>query len=247
MKQKILQVQKDHKGVYLDPRTKMFMVLTISTIMLSSGETGLMRFVKPLLAALPFLLLAGKEKEKALLYAISYTVSLLVVIYFLNTTQGLIHFILTALCGFITRFIPGIMAGYYMVTTMTVSEFTASMERMHVTEKLTIPLSVMFRFFPTVGEEYASIKDAMEMRGILFGGKHPFKILEYRMVPLLSSCVKIADELSAAALTRGLGSPIKRTNICQIGFKILDMGIWLLCMISIICFFIYKAELINLV
>lgn len=32
------------------------------------------------------------------------------------------------------------------------------------------------------------------------------------------SCVKIGDELSAAALTRGLGAPVKRTNICKIGF-----------------------------
>ena len=40
-----------------------------------------------------------------------------------------------------------------------------------------------------------------------FGGKNPFLMLEYRLVPLMVSVVKIGDELSAAALTRGLGAP----------------------------------------
>lgn len=84
-------------------------------------------------------------------------------------------------------------------------------------------------FFPTVGEEYGSITDAMRMRGIRFGGGKPAKMLEYRMVPLMISCVKIGDELSAAALTRGLGAPVKRTNICKIGFGAWDFFALLLC------------------
>lgn len=35
--------------------------------------------------------------------------------------------------------------------------------------------------------------------------------------------IKIGEELSAAALTRGLGAPVRRTNICKIGFKALDI------------------------
>lgn len=65
----------------------------------------------------------------------------------------------------------------------------------------------MFRFFPTVGEEYGSIADAMRMRGIRFGGGKPAKMLEYRMVPLMISCVKIGDELSAAARNSSRSQP----------------------------------------
>lgn len=46
-----------------------------------------------------------------------------------------------------------------------------------------IPMSVIFRFFPTIGEENAAISDAMRMRGIRFGGKHPGRMLEYRLIP----------------------------------------------------------------
>lgn len=46
--------------------------------------------------------------------------------------------------------------------------------------------------------------------------------MEYRLIPLMVSVIKIGDELSAAALTRGLGAPVRRTNVCEIGFHVQD-------------------------
>ena len=71
-------------------------------------------------------------------------------------------------------------------------------------------------------EEFQSIDDAMRMRGICFGGKKTSKVLEYKKIPMLICSVRIGEELSAAAITRGLASGNKRTNICKIGFGILD-------------------------
>lgn len=103
----------------------------------------------------------------------------------------------------------------------------------YMLKQIVIPLSVMFRFFPTVGEEASSISDAMRMRGISFGGNHPGKMLEYRLIPLMTCSVKIGDELSAAALTRGLGADVKRTNICKIGFRFVDYIVLLGCIITL--------------
>lgn len=121
--------------------------------------------------------------------------------------------------------------GYYTVHTTTVSEFIAAMERIHLSEKIVIPVAVMLRFFPTVMEEYHSIGDAMRMRGIRLGGKKTTKILEYRFIPMMICSVKIGEELSAAALTRGLGAPVRRTNICHIGFRVVDIILILGCII----------------
>lgn len=143
------------------------------------------------------------------------------------------NFLVLATAGILSQFIPGLMMGYYTVTTTTVSEFVAAMERMHMPKQIVIPLSVMFRFFPTVGEEASSISDAMRMRGISFGGNHPGKMLEYRLIPLMTCSVKIGDELSAAALTRGLGADVKRTNICKIGFRFVDYIVLLGCIITL--------------
>ena len=118
---------------------------------------------------------------------------------------------------------------YYVVTTTTVSEFIAGMERLHMPNQITIPMAVMFRFFPTVMEEWNSIGDAMKMRGIRLCGGKAGSILEYRLVPMLMCSVKIGEELSAASLTRGLGGPVKRTNICNIGIHLQDVFMLLLC------------------
>ena len=132
---------------------------------------------------------------------------------------------------------PGFIMGYYLVSTTTVSEFVAAMEKMHIPQKIVIPMSVVFRFFPTVKEEYATIRDAMKIRGITTL-RSPVKMLEYRVVPLMMSIAKIGEELSAAALTRGLGAPQKRTNICKIGFGPLDIFFFLLAIPCWVGFFI---------
>ena len=80
----------------------------------------------------------------------------------------------------------------------------------------------MMRFFPTLAEEYRSIRDAMKMRGVQFGGGKATKMVTYRLIPLLFSSISIGDELSAAAITRGLGAPVKRPNVCEIGFHMHD-------------------------
>ena len=48
-------------------------------------------------------------------------------------------------------------------------------------------------------------------------------MIEYRLIPMMTCSVKIGQELSAASLTRGLGGPTKRTNICKIGFGVWDI------------------------
>ena len=149
---------------------------------------------------------------------IFYTAAYLLSVFVMPHCKGLVNFLLLAMCGIVLRFLPGIMTGAYVVSTTTVSEFIAAMEKMHVSQKITIPLAVMFRFFPTVVEEASSINKAMAMRDIKFGGSKVFKMLEYRLIPMMTCSVKIGQELSAASLTRGLGSPVKRTNICKIGF-----------------------------
>ena len=122
--------------------------------------------------------------------------------------------------------------GYITVRTTTVSEFVASMKKLHLPEQIIIPMSVIFRFFPTVVEGYNAIGDAMKMRGIRFGGGKASAMLEYRLVPVIMCSVKIGEELNAAALTRGLGGPVKRTNICEIGFHVQDVFFLLLCVVA---------------
>ena len=213
-------------GIVLDPRTKLFMLITITTLMFSTSNDGIMNIVKPILSLIPFALILSEHKFKtAGKYAVLYAVCFVLERLALNVWSGMISFLILAATSIMTRFAPGIMTGAYLISSTSVSEFISAMERMHVTEKIIIPLSVIFRFFPTIKEEYQAIRDAMKMRGIR---------------PLMVSVIKIGDELSAAALTRGLGAPVRRTNVCEIGFHVQDFSAIVVCFACFILFFLHQ-------
>ena len=218
---------------FLDPRTKMLLVLTIATICVAGGSDLPTTISKILLSFIPFILYLHERRFKmAFIYMAFYVFSSVGGTIFIRNTYGILNFIVVALFMCISRFMPGLMMGAYLVTTTKVSEFMAAMDRMHIPQSVSIALSVTFRFFPTLKEEYQSISKSMRVRGIRFGGGKPFQMLEYRLIPLMISSMKISEELSAAALTRGLGSPKKRTNICDIGFRIPDLLAIILCLFS---------------
>ena len=228
----ILQPDVTKRGLVLDPRTKLFLLFTMTFFVLGFTGGEILNYFMPAFCIIPAiaLLSAGKYKMTAS-YVIIYSLAVYITYSFNETTTGLMHFLIFGSCAIITRILPCLMTGAYMMSTTTVSEFTAAMLKMHVSEKVIIPLSVMFRFFPTVMDEYRSISAAMRMRDIRLGGKNVLKMAEYRLVPLMTSCARIGEELSAAALTRGLGGECRRTNICKIGFQTVDKIVILLCIV----------------
>lgn len=234
MNWQVLSSQAENQGIRLDPRTKLFLLITISILVVGGEVSGIMVVIKPLTAFIPFLLLLTIGKRRQAICFTSVFVTLFLCELLILPAMGKSGFLLLFFCGLFGRLLSGVVMGYYTVSTTTVSEFIAAMERIHLTQKLIIPLAVMFRFFPTVMEEYHSIGDAMRMRGIRLGGRKTLKILEYRFIPMMICSVKIGEELSAASLTRGLGAPIKRTNICQVGFHRVDIFMIVFCVLVLV-------------
>lgn len=101
-------------------------------------------------------------------------------------------------------------------------------------------MSVIFAF-PNHQRRISGHPGCNENAGHTIRRENPFLMLEYRLVPLMVSVVKIGDELSAAALTRGLGAPVKRTNVCQIGFHVQDL-IAILFALSVLPCFVSAAD-----
>lgn len=222
MQNSYMQVLKVDGLIRLDPRTKIIMLLVINI----SAFTVHTWYIMALAALLPLSLLALDKKivlSVVLTFIITFTLG--IHILFNEASYGALSIFMAMLTSVINRMGPGLIMGYYLLSTTTVSELIAAMERARLPKQIIIPISVMFRFFPTIKEESASINDAMRMRGISMGKSRGgmLALLEYRLVPLFISCVKIGDELSCSALTRGLGSPVKRTNICKIGFGRMDL------------------------
>ena len=211
------------KKSLLDPRTKLLLLTFVSVFVLGNAGGDSAAEFRVALNYLPLLLLLASRRWGAFIYAVVlYSVAYGLACIVMPHCTVLACYLIVATSGILLRFLPGVLTGMYVVATTTVSEFICAMEKIHAPQAITIPLSVMFRFFPTVIEESKFINRAMSMRGISFGGTKLFQMLEYRLIPLMTCSVKIGQELSAAALTRGLGGPVKRTNICRIGFGFWD-------------------------
>lgn len=240
MKPQLFQHDRSISLVRLDPRTKLVLLLVINIFMISRSDVFASTYIRPLLAAIPcFLLLTGGRGRAGFIYGALFTLAFFAQIYFYPAVTGIVSILLHMIVELLLRFVPGLMMAYYLLSSTRVGEFVAAMERMRVPQKITIPLSVMFRFFPTIAEESGAIGDAMRMRGVGLRKMrgNPTAMLEYRMVPLMISVAKIGNDLSAAALTRGLGRPVKRTNICRVGFGFWDLGFFLI-MIAVITIYV---------
>ena len=183
-------------------------------------------------AAIPILLLIQNRQLKiAVWYIVLFALGMLAKIFHeeLNLPM-IINMIAVLLIGFVLRLAPAFAMAAYFVATTTASELVTGLGRMKVSRKITIPVSVIFRFAPTMREEFRSINDAMRMRGIRIGAKkfwrNPTALLEYRIIPLIISLAKIGNELSAAALTRE--RPGQHTSIAKIGFRPADVTVLML-------------------
>lgn len=111
-------------------------------------------------------------------------------------------------------------AGKFLIKTSDVGNIISSMDCLRIPDTVSIPIAVMFRFFPSFSEERKHIKMAMKIRGL--ETKNPIKYLEYVAVPLLIISSNIADGISKAAETRCIGNPVNKTRYIKVGVKPVD-------------------------
>lgn len=231
MEENIIYEPPKHRGLYLDPRTKVLVMLVLATLIFFVHKNLILNSI---LVFIPiFLLISDKRYRPAFIYGGLFVIAIFVKIYGGKFEfPYLISMILGLIVELIFRFFPVFMFGYYIIKSTKPNEFISAMNLWHVPEAFIIPVSVVFRFVPTLAEENKSISNAMRMREIRFGTKkflkNPSMILEYRLVPLMMSVAKIGEELSAAALSRGLGELKKRTCMVELRFGIWDAGMAIL-------------------
>lgn len=217
------EAKKISSLLHLDPRTKMLILALFSVMVMIDVVDGPAYVVRIIMTFIPVFLVCLEGKiHIAARFTILFIAASLVQSYTQQHIGGISKMLVLFVCFMITQFAPVMITVWYCISTTKISEFMAAMNRMHAPQGLSISLAVMMRFFPTLAEEYRSICDAMKMRGIAFGGGKITKMITYRLIPLLFSSISIGDELSAAAITRGLGAPVRRTNVCEIGFHVYD-------------------------
>lgn len=206
----------------LDPRTKLFLVLCMGLSIALSVPMYVEAVNIALFACLFFLNGQAKTAVKLLLFF-----GVLAALSYMPQDAGFLGGIVLPAAFMVRRFMLPIVAGKYLIDSTPVGLLINALEKLKLPYSLVITVAVMFRFFPTLKEEFAHIKNAMKMRGIGLNAanviRKPLLTLEYVMVPLLSSSSRIGDELAAAGHTRGIDAPGKKIRYKTARFTLADV------------------------
>lgn len=124
---------------------------------------------------------------------------------------------LSVLVSYSRKFFPCLIVGSLMVQKTSLRQMMTALRKWHVPEGLIIALSVTVRYFPAIKEEVIYIKDAMKLRGV-----QGMQKVEGLLIPIMISATNTADELSAAAVTRGIENPKIKTTIIEMKWKVQD-------------------------
>ena len=187
-------------------------------------------------------LLFVKKLRTALEYMVLFVVLLMIQLFLILKLPITVGGVIYMFDVYIRKLIPCFMLGAFLIYTTKVSTFLAALGRMHLPKGFTIALSITLRYFPTMAEEWNYIKDAMTLRGIIVSPigalRHPVKIMEYVYVPMLISASKISDEITQAAITRGIDHVGRRSCMEKVSFSMADtlIAIIYMCIACMICF-----------
>ena len=218
----------------LNVRSELLFMLAINGVLIGNVKASV---ILALVLFVGLLLVFLKRYETAFKYVFSYCIMYGGECLLMMLPQNAICNFIIVISSVMRKFIPYFMLGSVILETTTAGMFLASMERWHIPKVFSIPFAVILRFFPSVKEEWSNITAAMKLRGIgLSVGNvltHPMQTIEYILVPLLSSSIKIGDELSAASVARGLGMERQRTSIYDVKLCIWD---YLLLVMAVIFF-----------
>lgn len=225
----------------VDPRTKLFLMIIISFIAIRGNIKGNSIYARLVILLIPSLLVvANKEIVKGTVFCLIIFLGWYAEAFLIRGKSQLYDILIFVPAGIVTRFMPTVVMGYYFLNTTQVEELIEGLERLKCSRKITIPIAVMFRFLPTIKEESSYIDDAMRMRNMSLRNTldRPITYIEYRMVPVLNSVIKIAEELTIASLTKGLNIKRPKTAIIQLRLKWYDVSILVLAVVLTIFYYL---------
>lgn len=193
----------------IDPRTGLIL-LVLANIIAFTQESLAVEFgwiaMLGLLTMLCGRICAGMKWEAAflVLYIVQW--------YILPVSPEIIATSFSIFLNYARRMFPCLM-----VKTISLRRFIVGLRKLRVPQKLIIPISVTLRYFPAIKEETGYIRDAMRLRDV-----RGLEKIEALVVPLMVSATETAEELSAAAVTRGIENPAQKTSVIKLHMGILD-------------------------
>ena len=127
----------------------------------------------------------------------------------------------------VQRIIPFMLLGTVIQKQKNISEITTALERMHLPKGIILSIAVMFRYFPSIKDDLFIIIDAMKLKGLYTSKRaaliHPIRTMEFVLVPMLLKSLKTAEELSCAALVKGIENTGHKTSYFDVRLRSVDL------------------------
>lgn len=142
----------------------------------------------------------------------------------IHNTNALL--LVVSLSYFVQKLVVLLMMGSFFVRMTTIPYVLSAMQHMKIPDAAAVPIMVALRFFPTIREDYHSLKDSLRIRRVSVSPLefvvHPVRVVEYLLVPILMKSVRTSDELAASALLRGFENMNEQTILYPLKLKTLD-------------------------
>ena len=218
---------KASKTAVFDVRTLLFLDILIMVFMLISGkpEVTLSSFI--VAAAVPVITgLYGALMCYAILFAVLFSYYQLIFHLKLPVLHSAFFSVIGILAFIVQRIIPFMLLGTVIQKQKNISEITMALECMRLPRGVILSIAVMFRYFPAIKDDFLVIIDSMKLKG-LYTSKcaailHPIRTMEFVLVPMLFKSLKTAEELSCAALVKGIENTGKKTSYFDVKLRPVD-------------------------
>lgn len=198
----------------LDPRTALLLLLLANISAFTPKALWLEAVWIVFLAII--IAICGRGKA-AIQWGFAFVLLYCFQAYVLPASPKIIATSLSIFANYARRMFPCLMVGMLMIKAIPLRHFILGLRKLHFPQKLIVAISVTLRYFPAIREEVFYIRDAMKLRDI-----HGLRKVEYTAIPLMLSASGTAEELSAAAVTRGIENPAPKTSILELRPWILD-------------------------
>ena len=198
----------------MDPRTLFLYVIVLNVLLMGAGSTPLV------LACLGVVAVSLVLTTRPTTW-IGWLAFVLVWVFCCFALPALWHSAVSAFLVFIAfwmfRFAGVFGSAVAAIMVLDVTRVGSVLTQMRAPQVVQVPVMVVVRFFPMAVRELRAIVQAMTLRGLRPSARstmrHPLRTGEYVVIPFLASAARIADELSAAAIIKGLGAQKSRSTL----------------------------------
>lgn len=199
----------------MDPRTGLFLLLCANVIMFTQKSIAV---EYSWVVGITLLYAASGRFVSGVKWCATFAAVCLFQSCILPIAPRIIVSCFAIFANYTRRAFPCVMIGWLMVKTVSLREFVVCMRKLRLPQKLIVPLTVTLRYFPAIREETGHIRDAMKLRGVRGLSK-----IEALTVPLMMSAAGTAEELSEAAVTRGIEDPAPKTSVLELKLSAADV------------------------